>query len=531
MIPRHFVVRDDLVVPIDHVEAAVGAELHGYGPERLVATDEEIRPLAVGESLTGPRGDDRLDRVRDRVGDVEHFFVGSGIRSGSPGPRPAVGIVGEREAAQARAAHLRRPERGRHHRLIGAEAIRRTGGHEHAWLIGKNRKADVVGLLEPGLTRAGDREAPDVVGPGRERLECRSVGLESPKLAGVEPGFLGTVGEGRAAGPRDGGSVEQPLSEQDPAARHARELMRKEVRILHPKSLEHCFVPIGAAVAIRIAIEADLRAILHERAVAPGQHAERDREPLCKHARLPGLLRPRLVEHEHLVVAAVRIERASGLGCLVSVDGIVERGRRPQPPVGIKGKGDELAVWIRGVGALFEHELGGEARGEREVLGFVRSRERLGGGRSRRGRSAHRRTRQAADRDVLDLDLRLAAAVHLEADLAVERDRRVGLDIVERGHAVDPRPDRRPLGHDSVVVPVVFLDCSSEGLRVLRLADHLVASRFVVELAPPAGAGIDLVAPHLVRIGHAHAADLDPGVHEAARAADADLERELEVCK
>ena len=66
--------------------------------------------------------------------------------------------------------------------------------------------------------------------------------------------------------------------------------------------------------------------------------------------------------------------------------------------------------------------------------------------------------------------------MHLDPDLTDERNGRVLLHVVKRRHAVDPRPDRWAFGHDSVVVPVVFLDRSGECLRVFRLTDHLVAT-------------------------------------------------------
>ena len=140
--------------------------------------------------------------------------------------------------------------------------------------------------------------------------------------------------------------------------------MREEVRILHAEALEHGFVPVGAAVAIRVAVEANLGAMLHERAVAIRQHAERDREAGGKHARLARLLRPRLVDHEHLVAAAGRKENTGSLGCFVAIDGIFERGRRPQPAVGIERQGDEFPVGIRGIGALGQDQFGAEPVGQ-----------------------------------------------------------------------------------------------------------------------------------------------------------------------
>ncbi len=48
--------------------------------------------------------------------------------------------------------------------------------------------------------------------------------------------------------------------------------------------------------------------------------------------------------------------------------------------------------------------------------------------------------------------------MHLDADLASERNGGILLDVVDRLDTVDPRPDRRALRANLVVVPVAFLD-------------------------------------------------------------------------
>ena len=285
MVARHLVVRDDLVVPIDHIQAAVGAKLRGHGAERLIATDEKIRPLAIGGALARACRDDRLDLVGDRVGEVEDPLPGRRSGARAPRPRPAVGIVGDGEAAQAAASHLRRPERGRHHGLIGAEPIGGAGCHEHARLVREDRVSDVVCFLEPDLALARDRQAPDVVRSGRERFKQRAIGPEPAELARVVSNFFGAIGKRHIARPLHGRSIEEALGQQDPIAGHPRELVREEVRILHAEAIQHGFEAVGPTVAIGVAIQPDLGAVLHEGAVAIGQHAERNREPFGKHPR------------------------------------------------------------------------------------------------------------------------------------------------------------------------------------------------------------------------------------------------------
>ncbi len=151
MVSGHLVVRDDLVVPVDHVKAAVRAKLRGHGPEGFVGAHEQVRALAIGGSLARARGDDRLNLVGDRVGEIEDPLPGRGPGARAPRSRPAVGIIGDGEAAQAAASHLRRAHRGRHHRLVRAKPIGGAGRHEHARLVGEDRVSQVVGFLEPDL--------------------------------------------------------------------------------------------------------------------------------------------------------------------------------------------------------------------------------------------------------------------------------------------------------------------------------------------------------------------------------------------
>ena len=46
----------------------------------------------------------------------------------------------------------------------------------------------------------------------------------------------------------------------------------------------------------------------------------------------------------------------------------------------------------------------------------------------------------------------------LDADLAVGGDIRFGLDVIQRGHAIDPAADAIPFGKDAIFVPFAFLD-------------------------------------------------------------------------
>jgi len=95
---------------------------------------------------------------------------------------------------------------------------------------------------------------------------------------------------------------------------------------------------IGATVRVRVAIEADIGSVLHERAVFVGQHAERHHEAVgedarrCGHGGLTGRgSGVRGVEHDDFVAATGGEERVGGRFLLVAVHGIFERGHRPRP--------------------------------------------------------------------------------------------------------------------------------------------------------------------------------------------------------
>src|SRR5437867_5619104 len=145
MVPRHFVVRNDLVIPVHDVKAAVRAELDRNRAEpRIAATDEvgqvleapAVAVIAYGssrgnEALTFLKGSlslltsaathasmqsNGLNHSRDGIGDVEDVAVLA---------RKAVTAFAQRQTAEACAAHLafaecrERPRVGTRH-VVGA---------------------------------------------------------------------------------------------------------------------------------------------------------------------------------------------------------------------------------------------------------------------------------------------------------------------------------------------------------------------------------------------------------------------------
>ena len=337
----YLVMRDDLVVPIDDVEGAVGSERHRDRSEPAVVGGKEVGRLRVAVTRPVGRGGHELDRVGDRVGEVEDAGPGRGGAGGRA--EKAVGVLRQREAAQAGAAHLGGRERRWHERLVGAEQVLGTGAHPDPGGVGNDRISLVVGLLEEGLPLAAGDESPDVVRPRGEVLERRAVGPETPELA-LDEGHLGrAVGERRAVWAAHLRGVEESLRHEDPAARLAQELVGKQVRVLRAEAREHHFVAVGPTVAVGVAVKADVGAVLDQRSVAEGLHAERHHEAVREDPRRSRRRRVRFIEDEHPVTAAAGEERVGLRLVLVGVDRVFERGHRPEAHPGVPRETDELA--------------------------------------------------------------------------------------------------------------------------------------------------------------------------------------------
>jgi hypothetical protein len=267
---------------------------------------------------------------------------------------------------------------------------------------------------------------------------------------------------------------------------------------------------------------ADLVAVLDKHSIFPRQDAERDRQTLRKH---PGLLRsgfPWFVEHQHLVPAALLEQRFRSGGVFVGIHRVFQRGHRPHPPGMVPCHGDRLADAF----TFGRHQFNLVTCGQLERCLFIFGRAFVARRPCRRSRCGW----QFLQRDVLELDQELATAVGLHADQSLQRNLRIWLGIIERGHAIDPRADPRAFATDAVVVPIPIPDNGGDRGGIDRFSDDLVSTGFIVDLAPPTDAGVHLVARHLVVVRHPDAADLDARVHESRAFDQTQLEPQLEVC-
>ena len=152
VVARDFVVRDDFIVPVHDVEAAVGAEPERHGAEHLVAGLNEVRQFLQAIARPIAMDFDGLDFSGDGVRDIHHVGVGSG-----PG-----GFVRKRQTAQARPAHLKI---GRSAGKLGGVTLElRVGAARvvRVFVERHRRVAVVVGLLNPGFALGRHRQPPDV---------------------------------------------------------------------------------------------------------------------------------------------------------------------------------------------------------------------------------------------------------------------------------------------------------------------------------------------------------------------------------
>ena len=78
VIAGNFVMADNLVIPVDDVEAAVWTHRHRDGAEERVVAADEVRELFESIARTLTMLADRVDLRSDRVGDIHHAVVALG---------------------------------------------------------------------------------------------------------------------------------------------------------------------------------------------------------------------------------------------------------------------------------------------------------------------------------------------------------------------------------------------------------------------------------------------------------------------
>ena len=243
---RHFVMADDLVIPIHDIHASVRPKGEGDGAEPRIVAGEEVRDfveLPVGEIVVGRRlvasHHGGVDAAGDRVRDEHEVAVGCGI---SP-----LGI-GEGEAAEAGAAEALFHECGGKFRRVAFPLGVRAAGVVAVFVEGHDTVAEVVGFLDEGFAVAIHGESPDVAGAVRGDLELAAIRAEARHAGLVELDglFLRVLRAFHLA------VVESALRHPDPAAGGAGELVGEKVGVLHAEALEDDLALIGYIVVVRV---------------------------------------------------------------------------------------------------------------------------------------------------------------------------------------------------------------------------------------------------------------------------------------
>ena len=205
-----------------------------------------------------------------------------------------------------------------------------------------------------------------------------------------------------------------------------------------------------------------------------------------------------------------------GDGCIfVRIDGVFERCLCPHATALIEIDRDEFAdtfFWIFG---RYEFDL----KAWRQMKGGFLFLGRFGFGVFDRfhfwicGTLIDHSGRQFLDYQIFELYEQFSTAMGLQPDHAIDGNARIGLGIIECGHTIDPRTNAATFAHNAVVIPVPIVRFESGGID--WLADDFVAPRFIIKLAPPVLASIDLVAAHFRIVRHTRAADLHARIHES----------------
>ena len=244
------VVADDLIVPIDDVEAAIGAHRHRDRAEERVVAGDEIREFFERVAGAIALHLDRVDLGGDRVRHVHHVGVALGPDAG----------VAQGEAAQAGAAQLELRRLHREGRLVGLREAIGAAGVPGVLVERHHRIAVIVGLLDEGLALPRQDQTPDIARSGAGGLEETAIRAEARHARAREIDGL-TLRRGDLAG------IEGALGQPEPTARGARELVREQVRILDAEAGQEHLTLVGLAVAVGVAQEDDVMTVLDDRAV------------------------------------------------------------------------------------------------------------------------------------------------------------------------------------------------------------------------------------------------------------------------
>ena len=356
MIARDFVVRDDAVVPVGDVEAAVRAEGDRHRPEHRVRARHEVARLFESpHAVFAERCRDRVDFPEDWIRHEKAPVPRRGIR--------AAFVVANRHPGKPRPAKVQPLGGRRMQRRRGVQLRRHKAGVGGVFLEGHHAVTEVIGLVKKDAPGAAVRPGPDVVQPRADDPRVGAVGLhrgdqrlvEIERLSGGVAGFA---------------VIEHALGKDDARARHLRELMRQRVGVLHAETLHQHAPVVRLAVAVFVVEENDLRSLRHDRPAPVREHRERHHHALGEDPRGVRSLAQRRIQHHHAILAFLLPDARLPVARIF-------RGRdRPQPPGVVERRHRRL----RHARFLARHQFHGEALRQREGGEFLRRGARLGVG-------------------------------------------------------------------------------------------------------------------------------------------------------
>ena len=256
-------VADERVVPVDHVEAAVGPKLEIDGAEVGVVRLEQ-----------------RVDRIgREPRAIVPHLVLQDALEADAVVEQVvALGIVGKLAAADELTARGRPPlhlqELFQTAVLLRIVDIPGEGGAE---VVGAAR-----GVGHEILSPAVERLAPGI----REAVRHEDVELLPPAVVAEDAGIGAPL---RAADRLHRRLVKRPLLHEQPAGRIAREGADRVVRIGRIESVEHDLADVGLVVTVGIFQENEVRLLRDIEPAIGDLEAGRQMEAVGEHRLFVGL--------------------------------------------------------------------------------------------------------------------------------------------------------------------------------------------------------------------------------------------------
>ena len=272
---RRGIVLDNVVVPVDHPDLAVGPHVGLDRGRPFVVAGDEVPGHAAGEGGSFryelERRHDVARRLADEGGAVP-VFLWIGPRGVEPvagrGGEPAVMVDLTDGDRLVRSGSLRSQfhlgaagDTGERGRTPAADAFIDAIRERHVFA------GIAVGRRTKEQTLLAEAESPGVVVGAAEKFELRPVGFE-PEEPGPEPQLLAPdlAFESRVADDAIHPAIEAPG-----------EVARAGVRVASAPATEEHLSQVGLAVAVGVFEEEHVRGLRHDQATVVGQHARGNR--------------------------------------------------------------------------------------------------------------------------------------------------------------------------------------------------------------------------------------------------------------